>query len=166
VKDRKPGTLPAQSLRALAERIRPLGWHLELLLHVDEFPELDRVFADFPVDLVFGHLGYMRTERGPHAPGFQALLRLLRAGRCWVKLTGPYRISGAALPYPDVTPFAHALADVALDRLLWGSDWPHVMLKGAMPNDADLCDLLADWLPEETLRRRVLVDNPARLYGF
>jgi predicted TIM-barrel fold metal-dependent hydrolase len=166
VRNRAAGALPLDDLRALALRIRPLGWHMELLLHVDEFPELDRTLADFPVDVVLGHFGYMQAGRGTNAPGFQALLRLLRAGRTWVKLTGPYRISGAALPHPDVAPLAHALAQAAPDRLLWGSDWPHVMLKGAMPNDADLVDLLAAWLPDEALRRRLLVDNPAKLYGF
>jgi 2-pyrone-4,6-dicarboxylate lactonase len=166
VPGRLPGALPAADLRALAARIAPLGWHLELLLHVDEFPELDRALAGFPVDVVLGHLGYMRTERGLDDPGFRALVRLLRGGRCWVKLTGPYRISAAALPYADVVPFARALAEARADRLLWGSDWPHVMLKGTMPNDADLIDLLADWLPGEALRARVLVDNPAALYGF
>jgi 2-pyrone-4,6-dicarboxylate lactonase len=166
VPERAPGTLPLAQLRALGARIAPLGWHLELLLHADEFPELDRAFADFPVDVVLGHLGYMKTARGPDDPGFRALLRLLGRGRCWVKLTGPYRISAEPLPYADVVPFARALAAARPDRLLWGSDWPHVMLKGVMPNDADLLDLLADWLPDDALRRRVLVDNPAALYGF
>ena len=166
VPGREPGALPLERLRALAQRIAPLGWHLELLLHVDEFPELDRAFRGFPVDLVFGHLGYAGTRRGLDDPGFRALLRLLAGGRCWVKLSGPYRISADALPYGDVVPFARALAETRGDRLLWGSDWPHVMLKGTMPNDADLLELLADWLPGETARRHVLVDNPAALYGF
>ena len=135
-------------------------------MHVDEFPDLDRAFADFPVDIVLGHLGYMRTDQGIDAPGFQALLRLVKDGRCWVKFTGPYRISTVAAPYSDVTSFAHALTAANADRILWGSDWPHVMAKGAMPNDGDLCDLLSQWIPDEPLRKKVLVDNPARLYGF
>ncbi len=90
----------------------------------------------------------------------------MRHGRCWVKLTGPYRISTGALPHADVTPFARALLRAAPDRVVWGSDWPHVMVKGPMPNDGDLADLLLDWIPDEDQRRRVLVDNPARLYGF
>ena len=118
------------------------------------------------VDVVFGHLGYMRTAKGIDAPGYQALLRLMRHGRCWVKLTGPYRISGGAMPHADVTLFAHALLRAAPDRVVWGSDWPHVMVKGPMPNDGDLADLLLDWIPDEDLRRRVMADNPARLYGF
>lgn len=160
------GTLPLDQLRRVAKRIAPLGWHMELLMHVDEFHELDRDFADFPVDIVFGHMGYMRTTNSLAAPGFQALLRLLAAGRAWVKLTGPYRISTGALPYADVTAFAKKLIEVAPQRVLWGSDWPHVMLKGAMPNDGDLADLLGTWIPDAAQRRMVLVDNPARLYGF
>lgn len=166
VKDRKPGTLPIESLRELANRIQPLGWHMEFLLHVDEFPALDRDFADFPVDVVFGHLGYMRTDKGIEAPGFQALLRLLKAGRCWVKLTGPYRISTAVLPYPDVIPFTRALTTANPQRILWGTDWPHVMVKTTMPNDGDLADLLSEWLPDAKLREQVLVRNPEILYGF
>jgi 2-pyrone-4,6-dicarboxylate lactonase len=166
VPGREPGALPLAALRALGKRIAPLGWHLELLLHADEFPDLDRALADFPVDVVLGHLGYVAAARGAHDPGFRALLRLLGRGRCWVKLTGPYRVSAAPLPYADVAPFARALAAARPDRLLWGSDWPHVMLKGEMPNDADLVELLAGWLPDAALRRRVLVDNPAALYGF
>jgi 2-pyrone-4,6-dicarboxylate lactonase len=160
------GVIPMASLSRLAERIKPLGWHVEFLMHADEFPDLDAQFADFPVDIVLGHLGYMRTDKGLGAPGFQALLRLMRTGRCWVKLTGPYRISVNAMPYPDVAPFAHALIDAAPQRVIWGTDWPHVMVKSAMPNDGALCDLLLDWVPDETIRRKVLVENPAKLYGF
>ena len=160
------GRLPIDALRALAQRIRPLGWHLEFLMHVDEFPELDVLLADFPVDVVFGHLGYMKPGQGMDAPGFAALLRLLRGGRAWVKLTGPYRISGETLPYADVTPFAHALLNAAPERIVWGTDWPHVMVKSVMPNDGDLCDLLEQWVPDVALRHQVLVSNPAQLYGF
>jgi 2-pyrone-4,6-dicarboxylate lactonase len=164
------GRLPLEALRALADKIRPHGWHIELLLHVDEFPDIDRALAEFPVDVVLGHLGYMRaggTNAGVDAPGFRALLRLLATGRAWVKLTGPYRISVASgLPYADVTPLARALVDVAPDRIVWGTDWPHVMVKTPMPNDGALCDLLADWVPDAGRRRAVLVDNSARLYGF
>ncbi|MBL0143901.1 MAG: amidohydrolase family protein [Betaproteobacteria bacterium] len=160
------GALPVERLRDLARRIAPRGWHLELLAHVDEYASLDRDLADFPVEVVFGHLGYMRTDKGLEAPGFQALVRLLEAGRAWVKLTGPYRISTGGMPHGDVAPFAHALLRAAPGRVVWGSDWPHVMVKGAMPNDGDIADLVLDWIPDEGLRRKVLVDNPARLYGF
>lgn len=160
------GVLPLELLRRLAQRIAPMGWHMEFLIHVHEFPQLDRDLADFPVDTVFGHLGYMPVERGPTDPGFQSLLRLLGIGRSWVKLTGPYRISASALPYAGVTEMAQALLQAAPERIVWGTDWPHVMLKGVMPNDGDLADLLSTWLPDEQQRQQVLVDNPARLYGF
>ncbi|MGE0560148.1 MAG: amidohydrolase [Burkholderiales bacterium] len=166
VKDRKPGTLPMDRLQALAARIAPLGWHMEFLMHADEFPDMDRTFSDFPVPIVLGHLGYMKTALGLEAPGFQALLRLMKAGKAWVKLTGPYRISGAPLPHADTVPYAHALLEANADQVIWGSDWPHVMHKGATPNDGDLTDLLLDWVPDEAQRERVLVANPAKLYGF
>lgn len=165
VKDAK-GALPIAQLQALARRVAPLGWHMEFLLHVDQFPHLDEELVDFPVEIVFGHLGYMSTEKGLDQPGFRALLRLLTRGSSWVKLSGPYRISNASMPHTDVTQFTHALLAAAPDQILWGTDWPHVMVKGAMPNDGDIADLLSDWIPDENLRRKVLVDNPARLYGF
>lgn len=166
VKDRKPGTLPMEALSALARRIAPLGWHMEFLMHCDEFPDLDSTFADFPVEVVLGHLGYMKTSLGVNNAGFQALLRLMKTGKAWVKFTGPYRISGEPLPHADTNAFAHALIDANAQRVLWGTDWPHVMVKTAMPNDGDLCDLLAGWIPDEAAREQVLVHNPAKLYGF
>lgn len=160
------GVLPLNQLRGLAERIAPLGWHMEFLLHVHEFPRLDQQLAGFPVDVVFGHLGYLPTQLGIGDAGFQALLLLLQAGRAWIKLTGPYRLSGSKLPYADVAPFAHALLDAAPRQIVWGSDWPHVMVKGAMPNDGDLMDILSTWIPDPSIRHQVLVNNPERLYGF
>ena len=125
--------------------------------------------AGLPVDIVVGHLGYPRTAPAPwsNAPSLDAFLRLFETGRCWVKLTGPYRISAAPdLPYPDVAPLARRLAGVNPDRLIWGTDWPHVMNKKPMPNDGDLTDLIADWLPDAALRERVLVANPAGSTAF
>ncbi len=166
VKDRKPGTLPMPALKALARRIAPLGWHMELLMHADEFPDLDVTFADFPVEIVLGHLGYLTIGKTPDDPGFQALLRLMKSGKAWVKLTGPYRITAAQLPYADTVPFARALLEANPERVLWGTDWPHVMLKGSMPNDGQLADVLLDWIPDTKLREQVLMRNPAKLYGF
>jgi len=137
-------------------------------MHVDEFPQIDTTFARLPVDAVFAHLGYVKTEKGITAPGFQSLLRLLRGGRAWVKLTGAYRISSQTLPYADTNESAHALLDAAPTRIVWGTDWPHVMTKWTipMPNDGAIADLLLDWIPDAALRLRVLADNPATLYGF
>jgi predicted TIM-barrel fold metal-dependent hydrolase len=161
------GELPMSRLRKLASRVQHLGWHMEFLAHVNEFPDLDRLFSDFPVDVVFGHLGYVPARETVTTPGFQALLRLMRAQRAWVKLTGPYRISDRAPDYPDTRLFAEALLQAAPDRVLWGTDWPHVKASWStpMPNDGDLTDLLADWVPRD-LMTNVLVENPIRLYGF
>lgn len=160
------GVLPLDALRALAERIRPFGWHVEFLMHVDEFPDLDRQLARFPVDVVFGHLGYVSANKGIGTAGFAAMLRLLQDGKAWVKLTAPYRLTLAAMPYRDTDSSAQALVDAAPDRLLWGSDWPHVFIKTAMPNDGELFDVFAHWVQDAAIRRRILVDHPAKLYDF
>ncbi len=162
------GELPLAHIERLADRVKAFGWHIELLMHVDEFPALDRLLARLPVECVFGHLGYVRADKGIATAGFQALLRLLRTGRAWVKLTGPYRISATPLPHADTQAFAQALVETAPDRLVWGSDWPHVKTEWtiAMPNDGELADLLEAWVPDPAVRQRVLVDNPAKLYGF
>jgi 2-pyrone-4,6-dicarboxylate lactonase len=164
-----PGGMPFGSLADVghfAERLAPMGWHVEYLVHVHDFPELDAL-ASMPVDTVVGHFGYMPAANGVDHPGFRHFLKLFEGGRIWVKMTAPYRITAREhAPYDDIEPFARALRDVRPDRLLWGSDWPHVINKKPMANDADMFDHLAQWLPGEALLRQVLVDNPKRLYGF
>ncbi len=152
--------------KRLAHRVARLGWHVQLLLDVENFPDLDRVLADFPVEVVVDHMGRPDPQHGVDAPGFQALVRFLQSGRGWSKLSAPYRTSRQEFPYPDIAPFARTLVAAAPDRLVWGSDWPHVMLDAAMPNDGALADELAAWVPDAETRRKILVDNPARLYGF
>ncbi len=161
------GILPIDDLRYLADKIAPFGWHMEFLMHANEFPDLNQMLKDFPVPIVLGHLGYIKTQHGVLDRGFQNLLALMREGRAWVKLTGPYRISSFDQPpYPDTKAFAQALIQANSNQLVWGSDWPHVMVKGLMPNDADLLDLLLDWVPDSLLRDKILCENPARLYQF
>ena len=160
------GVLPMHQVRRMAERIAPLGWHVQFLMHVDEYPDLEKMFDDFPTDIVVDHFGYMKAANGVTHPGFQAFLRLLKGGRCWCKFTGAYRISAHDMPYPDVTPLAHALIDANPNRVVWGTDWPHPKHEGAMPNDGAMCDRLLDWIPDAAIRDRVLAENPALLYGF
>jgi 2-pyrone-4,6-dicarboxylate lactonase len=152
--------------RALARRAARLGWHVQFLLDVESSPDLDRVLGDFPTEVVIDHMGRPDPTRGPDAPGFRALLRLLRSGRGWTKLSAPYRTSRVQPGYTDMTVFAQALIDATPDRLVWGGDWPHVTLETPMPNDGDLLDLLAVWAPDPKLRAKILVDNPVALYGF
>jgi predicted TIM-barrel fold metal-dependent hydrolase len=158
--------LPIERLKALANRIKPFGWHLELLMHVNEYPNLAKVFENFPVDLVFGHFGYSHTKHGIKNAGSQGLLELLKNEQAWVKMTGPYRICDGDLPYADMRPLNDAVIKANPHRLVWGSDWPHVMVKKQMPHDADLCDLLGSWVADEHLRKSILVDNPSILYDF
>ncbi len=161
------GLLPIKQLTKLANQIARLGWHLEFLMHVNEFPDLAQLLSNFPVPIVLGHLGYLKTNLGTKDPGFQNLLSLMREERAWVKLTGPYRITNEErIPYSDTNPFAHALIAANPRQVVWGTDWPHVMVKGVMPNDADLLDLLHVWIPDPEIRQQVLSENPARLYQF
>lgn len=163
-----PGGNPFKSfaeLQHLAERLKAMGWHIELLLHVHEadLNELRRL----PVDISVGHFGYMPASLGVDHPKYRAFLDMVSEGRCWVKLSGPYRITSRQhLPYDDTVPFAKALVECRPDRLLWGTDWPHPICPVPMPNDGTMADMLLDWVPDEAVRRRILVDNPATLYGF
>ena len=160
------GVLPMHLVRGLAERIAPLGWHVQFLMHVDDYPDLEKMFDGFPTDIVVDHFGYMKAGKGVQHPGFQAFLRLLKSGRCWCKFTGAYRISAHDMPYSDVTPLAHAIIGANAERVVWGTDWPHPKHEGAMPNDGEMCNRLLEWIPDAAVRNRVLADNPAKLYGF
>lgn len=155
------------NLQQLARSVSEVGWHLQLLADVTQIADLEGVVSQLPVPVVFDHLGHIPATPGVQNPGFQALLRLLGAGRVWVKLSGAYRITGAEIPpYSDVTPFAQALVASNPDQLVWGSDWPHPMIPVPMPNDGDLIDMLPDWSGNEENLQKILVDNPERLYGF
>jgi len=163
-----PFASPAE-LERIAARIAPLGWHVEVLAHVNEMDEWNDVLARLPLDVVFGHYGYMPAALGADHPAFRAFLARLERGRWWVKLTAPYRLTArSALPFDDVEPFARALAAACPDRLLWGSDWPHpyIRTKAQSPDDAGMLAQLRQWIPDPALQRRILADNPARLYGF
>jgi predicted TIM-barrel fold metal-dependent hydrolase len=158
--------LSFEAARKLAARVKELGWHVQFLLDVEDHPDLDTMLGSFATEVVIDHMGRPDPNKGVNAPGFQALIRLLKSGRGFAKLSAPYRTSLSEPPYPDMTPFAQALVAAAPDRLVWGSDWPHVLLDKTMPNDGDLVDQIAVWVPDEATRRRILVDNAERLYGF
>jgi predicted TIM-barrel fold metal-dependent hydrolase len=160
-----PGGLPLADAPALARLIAPSGWHLQVLVPGDRLEALDELLPRLPVPCVVDHLGFVDPRLGPGQPGFRRLLALLERGRCWVKLSAPYRLSRTSFPYDDVAPYVAALLAANPERLVWGTDWPHVEWPAAMPDDADLADLLAEWVPSEAERRRILVDNPAALYG-
>jgi predicted TIM-barrel fold metal-dependent hydrolase len=150
----------------LAERIKSLGWHLVLRIDSDGLEATERLIAKLPVDVAIDHFGQIPLEQGLDGALFQTLLRLLRGGKLWIKMTAPMRISKQEFPHSDVVPFVHKLVETAPGQLLWGTDWPHTTIETAMPNDGDLCDLLSSWVPDEAIRQKILVDNPARLFRF
>ncbi|MCG7521424.1 amidohydrolase family protein [Ruegeria sp. Ofav3-42] len=154
-------------VRTIADRIAPLGWHLQVLLDISTFPDPYAYFSTLPVQTVFDHMGHFPVAKGIATEGFQALLGLMHEGKAWTKLSGAYRITGQAVPpYEDVTPIAKALIAANPDQVVYGTDWPHPHIPVAMPNDGDLVDHLADWVLDAAALKAILTDNPARLYGF
>ncbi len=160
------GGVGLQALEPLAARVADMGWHIQLLLDASEMHELAPRIRKLSVPVVVDHMGHMAVAKGLEHPGFQALLALVRDGLCWIKLSGNYRISKEAPGFADAIPFARALIEAAPGHMVWGTDWPHPALYGFMPNDGDLLDALETYAPEDDLRKAILVDNPARLYGF
>ncbi|MBV9077825.1 MAG: amidohydrolase family protein [Methylobacteriaceae bacterium] len=159
------GGIGFDALEAYGALAREMGWHLQFLVDARDLPPLAGRLSRLPVPYVVDHMGHVPTSAGIEDPGFRTLVDLVRDG-AWVKLQGAFRTSVEGPPYRDTIPFARALAEAAPERCLWGSDWPHVANWGPMPKVGDLLDLLADWVPDETRRRRLFVDNPHRLYGF
>jgi 2-pyrone-4,6-dicarboxylate lactonase len=153
--------------RETAARAAEHGWHVQFYPHgTDLIDYVDELLA-LPNDIVLDHFASIPAEGGADQPAMKTLLRMLDTGRVWVKLSAPMRCTEDNLPYPKVTPLARALVKHAPERMVWASDWPHVSLDGReMPNDGDLLDLLSEWAPDEAVRNRILVDNPAKLYGF
>lgn len=160
------GGIGFDALETLTHRIAPLGWHLQFLLDARILPELEPRLRKLPVPFVIDHMGHMPASLGVEEPGFRTLVRLLEETDCWVKLSGAYRVTATGRPYADTVPIARALVAARPDRLVWGTDWPHVAMPDPLPKPGELLDLLADWLPDEAQRNAVLTTNAHRLYGF
>lgn len=165
-----PGGNPFASfaeIDKLAYRLKALGWHIEFLIHAHQMDDVFAGIRKLPVDISIGHFGYMPVAMGVAHPKYQAFLDYFAEGKCWVKLTAPYRITGhSTTPYEDVTQFAHALVERRPDRIVWGTDWPHPICPVPMPNDGDLTDHLAAWVPDAAIQHRILVENATNLFGF
>ncbi|MFL9943778.1 amidohydrolase family protein [Paraburkholderia graminis] len=154
------------TIRNVAARIGPLGWHLAIHVAGNDIVEYSGFIEALDLPVVIDHMARPDISTGPDGDAMTALKRLLDTGRVWVKLSGADRLSQTGAPFHDALPFARSLAAHAPERVVWGSDWPHVNLHAPMPDDGDLTDLIADIVPDETRRRLLLVDNPARLFGF
>ena len=156
-----------EDIPELIARIRPFGWHLEFLFPGKDIVELMPVFRSLTVPMSIAHFAYQPASAGVKAPGFQALLELVRGGNCWLKISGANRVSRGDLPpYDDVAPMAHALVAAAPGRIMWGTDWPHPNKYVANPNDGDLVDAFGEWIGDEARRREIMVDTPASFYRF
>ena len=151
--------------RKTVERLRAMGWHLILHLDAVDLVELESTFRRLPVPFVIDHMGRVKAADGLAQPPFKVLLETLKNENCWVKICGAGRVSSAGPPFADAVPFARALVEAAPQRILWGTDWPHPNVKW-MPEDAALLELFPLMVPEPELQRKILVENPARLYGF
>ena len=159
------GGVGFEQVEDYAALCREMGWHLQFLVGAPQLPALASRLSKLPVPFLVDHMGHFPTSRGVDDEGFRTLTSLVQDG-AWVRLSGAYRNSVEGRPYRDTIPFARQLVEAAPDRCVWGSDWPHVANWDVMMGVSDLLDLLADWVPDEMLRNKILVDNPQRLFGF
>jgi predicted TIM-barrel fold metal-dependent hydrolase len=163
---------------AALDRVKSRQWHVQVYATLGTISAIKNEVGKSPVPVVFDHFGGSQAALGVQQPGFDDLLELLQADKAYVKLSGAYRASKLAPDYPDVVPLAKALIAANADRVLWGTDWPHpntAVPAGSRPtdvvpllqiDDGRLLNQLAVWAPDAALRKKILVDNPARLYGF
>ena len=151
----------------LAARIAPFGWHVEFLFPGRDIVDLMPIFEALTVPMSIAHFAYQPATDGVSAPGFQSLLNLVKSGNAWIKISGANRVSETDLPpYDDVKPMAEALIKVAPDRIMWGTDWPHPNKYVANPNDGDLVNAFGDWVDDDDMQRKIMVDTPAAFYRF
>jgi predicted TIM-barrel fold metal-dependent hydrolase len=172
--DRPRGNVKLDVLDRCVEHVVELGWSVDLHIDMKNLLEQEKRIRAMPVPVVLDHIARVKPAEGPSQPGFQLLLDLVKLPHVWVKVSGADKICGTTvhdyfgLPFIEVVPYAQAVIAAAPDRVIWGTDWPHSnnFAPGHTPNDGDLVDLLAEFAPDETVRKKILVDNPAKLYGF
>jgi len=162
------GATTPEMIAPLADRVAPMGWHLQINAPAARILEIMPILENVPAQVVFDHLAHIPEPDGTSHPLYARVRKMLEAGRAWVKLSGAYLDTKVGPPtYADSTALAQAFILSAPDRLVWGSDWPHpTEAADKKPDDARLFDLLAEWATHESTRQRILVDNPAILYGF
>jgi predicted TIM-barrel fold metal-dependent hydrolase len=165
-------------LDEVAGQISGLNWHVQIYTGLDIIAAMKDHVSQLPFPLVFDHFGRATATKGVSQPGFDILLDLVKSGHVYVKISGAYRVSEKAPDFADATPLAQALVAANPDRIVWGTDWPHPNSDAARDkplteisqpypiDDGLLLDQLPKWVPDAALRKKILVDNPARLYGF
>jgi predicted TIM-barrel fold metal-dependent hydrolase len=157
----------AEMIEPLAMRVADWGWHVQLHLRGEQIVQMADLIDRLPCTIVIDHMGRLPQPNAIEHPAMAVIQGLLDKGRTWVKLAGPYLETQTGSPrYADIKPVARALVQHAPERIVWGSDWPHPTERDTKPDDAVLFDLLQEWVPDEATRRRILIDNPEKLYGF
>lgn len=163
---------------AAVERMKARGWHVQLYTTLPMISAIKELVLASPVPAVFDHFGGLEASLGLEQPGFSDLIALVKSGKAYVKISGAYRSSSLAPDYQDMVPYARALIAANPDRIVWGTDWPHPdssPVEGRKPTDiapfyqiedGRLLNQLPVWAPDAEVRKKILVDNPARLYGF
>lgn len=152
---------------SILNRIKTFGWHVVLHLDAEDILTYEQVISKIDLPFIIDHMGRVKTALGSEQRPFKQLLQLMKENPlAWVKVSGSERISAGIRPFNDAIPFAQTLIETAPERTLWGTDWPHPNISNDMPNDGELVNLMLDFCPNEALRHRLLVENPARLYGF
>lgn len=172
--DRPRGNIKLDVLDRCVEHVAELGWSVDLHIDMKNLIAQEKRIRSMPVPLVIDHIARVKPAEGLNQPGFQLLLELARLKHVWVKVSGADKICNTrvhtyfGLPFVEVVPYARAVIAAAPDRVIWGTDWPHSnnFAPGHTPNDGDLIDLLAEFAPDQQTRKKILVDNPATLYGF
>ena len=158
--------ISVEMIKPLAERIAEFGWHVQIHMGAAQILEQQTLLARLPVQVVFDHMGRLPAGANASHPTFRFIAGLIEADKAWVKLSGPYLNTALGGPrYADVRTMARDFATLAPQRMVWGSDWPHVT-EAHKPEDAGLLELLLDWTNSDAARQAILVDNPAQLYGF
>jgi predicted TIM-barrel fold metal-dependent hydrolase len=157
-------------------RMKARGWHIQIYTDLPLIPAIKDLIATAPMPVVFDHFGGAQAALGLEQPGFADLLEVVKSGKAYVKISGAYRASNIAPDYPDAAPLARALIAANPDRIIWGSDWPHPNSSSGKPameltplyqiDDGRLLNLLPVWAPDAAVRKKILVDNPVKLYGF
>jgi len=157
-----------ETMARMAERVAPFGWHVQLQCEPGEIGAHAALLSRLPCDLVIDHMGRFDAATPEQDPNWRTMMDLLVDGRCWIKLSGPYYGSRSGAPrYEDKARIAKALIKAAPERMVWATNWPHPSMKQNYPDEAKLLDTVADWtVGDEKLRKMILVDNPAKLYGF
>lgn len=166
--DNKGGMpLELKEISKLEDKIKSLGWHLEYLFPGKDIVELEPVLSNASVPISIGHFAYQPATAGINSDGFKTLLKLVKDGNTWIKISGANRVSETDLPpYNDVLPMARALVEANSDNVMWGTDWPHPNKYEVNPNDGDLVNWFGEWITDDTMRKQIMVTNSELFYDF